>query len=66
MNIKKRGSWMTEETGRFILSIIVIIFLIMLVVYVVKIFQTNTEYEQAKSTLADIKEEINNQKVTII
>lgn len=55
----KRGStWLTEETAKFILSILVILVLVMLVAYLARIFIQNQEYEQAKATMASIKETV--------
>ena len=55
--IKKRGqTWMTEETGRLILSILVIVLLLLFSSYIIKIFRTNTQIEQANATLTGISD----------
>ncbi|VVB80440.1 Uncharacterised protein [uncultured archaeon] len=52
----KRGqNWMTEETLKVILSVVVIFVLVLLVVKIVSIFMQNTEYEQAKASIGEIK-----------
>ncbi len=47
---------MTEETAKFVISVIVIILLIMFVVNLVKIFRASTDYEKAKVVMSDVEE----------
>ena len=61
MNIKKRGSsWLTEETARIILALVVISFLIILVVKLASIFQGKNDYERAKTIVEELSSLINN------
>jgi hypothetical protein len=54
----KRGegsTWMTEETARIIVAVLVIVLLFLLVSKLGSIFFQNQAYEQAKATMAEIE-----------
>ncbi len=60
--INKRGSWMTEESGKFILGVIAVVLLFMLAFKIAGILTQNTKYEQAKYAMQEIESTINSLK----
>lgn len=52
--LDKRGFWMGEESGKFILGVIAVVLLILLMAKLIGIMRTNTQLEQAKNTLEGI------------
>lgn len=52
---KKGQTWMTEETLKVIVAVVVIFLLVLLIWKIISIFMTNTEYEQAKVVVSDLE-----------
>lgn len=57
--LDKRGFWMGEESGKFILGVIAVVLLILLMAKLIGIMRTNTKLEQAKISLSEIEKKIN-------
>jgi hypothetical protein len=60
--LNKRGFWMGEESGKFILGVIAIVLLFLLAFKLAGIMRQNTQYEQAKYTMSQIENAISSIK----
>jgi hypothetical protein len=60
--LNKRGFWMGEESGKFILGVIAVVLLFLLAFKLAGIMRQNTQYEQAKYTMSLIEEAISSVK----
>jgi hypothetical protein len=61
--LNKRGFWMGEESGKFILGIIAVVLLLILIFKIAGILWHNTEYGQAKYVILEIENIISSLKV---